>query len=213
MKKLILLAGGLCLGSVPAMAADAGLYFDVDAGQSTIHDISKSDFDAVVSSAATIQRSSLDDQGSSWSVAVGYRVSRFFAADLSYMELGAAKYRANITAGGTPLLYKASFSASGPAVAAMGILPLGRRFELRGRAGVIFAKTTLKQYATDFSSSISDGFDANSRNLFGGLSAAFNVTDTFAIHAGAQRFNKVGNEDELGESDVDVFSVGVTISQ
>ncbi len=219
MKKLILLAGTLCLGSAPAMAANAGLYFDVELGLSTFHDINKNDFDAALTSqGASIQDSSFDDQGSPWSAAVGYRVSRYFAADLSYIDLGAAKYRANVTSGGIPLLYKASLSAGGPAVAAMGILPLGTRFELRGRAGILFTQGVIKEYATDSLSSLSTASDAKSHDLFIGIGAAFKVTDTFAVHVGAQRFNKVGDKNtmedlDLQEVNVDVFSLGVTFSQ
>lgn len=209
--KRIVLACTLCLGSATAMAEDFGFYFDAALGQSALKDLSKSDFDSALN--ASIQSSTFDDKGSFWSVAAGYKACSYFAADLGFAELGAAKYRANITASGVPLLYKASLSSSGPTLAAMGILPIGSRFEIHGRGGLLFAKTSFKEYATDNTTSSSYAYSAKSRDFFFGVEAAFNITQNIAAHVGAQRFLNVGDKYETGESDIDVFSLGVTFKQ
>lgn len=216
MKRFVLLTSVLCLGSVSALAAEGGMYFDVQTGVSKAQDLKKSDFDLGVFAVSPLPagvNSKLDDQGSIWAVGLGYRPWRYFAADLSYVDLGTIQYRVTVPSEPT-YLYKKDVSASGPALTAMGILPLGRFVELKARTGLMFAKTSVKDYETYLSDVLAEATDTDSRNLFGGISVAFNITDSFAAYIGVQRFFKIGDDDLVGgESDVDVVTIGLSFSQ
>lgn len=206
--KKFLLAGLLYLGSTAAMAADSGLYFDISLGQSSIKDVDRAFFDDVFQGLTFA--SQFDDKGSAWSAAVGYKPLPYVAAELAYVDLGTVQYRANFSSGE---LYKAKLQARGPAIAAIGIFPIGSKFEVSGRVGWFFANGSIEEYATDFSTYTATGYgETDSRGLFFGGGAAFNATERFAIRVGWQRYKNVGNYENI-ESDVDVLSLGFTFSQ
>lgn len=205
-----MLAAALCLGSAAAVANESGLYFDVNLGQSTANDLKKRDFDVLASfPLGSINASKLDDSGSFWSAAVGFKPFSYFSAEIGWADLGDAKY----VASNSTLQYKARVSSSGPLIAANGLLPLGKRFELQGHAGIFLAKTSVTQYVTDFSNSAVFSQEAKTKEYFYGVGAAFNVTDTISTHLGVTRFNKVGDKNVTSESNVDVISLGVSFSQ
>lgn len=157
--------------------------------------------------------SSLDDKSSIWTVDAGYRPWPYFAADVGFADLGTAKYRANVLTGGSNNLYKYSITSGGPTLAVMGIVPIGHRFEVYGRGGLLFARTSLKEHAENTIDVWNGSATFKSRDLFAGIGAAFNFTDTVAVNVRAYRFFDVGDKYRTGESDVDAFSVGVTFRQ
>lgn len=213
MKKLLVLAGILSLGPMTALAADSGVYFDVSLGQAFAKDIgSKDDFDDVTNTyVGSVDSSTLDDTASSWSAVIGYKFLPYVAVDAGYVDFGTDKYRAILD--NSSYLYKNQISARGATLAAMGILPLGKRFELTARAGVLFSKTTLDVYLSDGLNNTSAALSTSSKDLFFGAGGAFKFTDRFSVRLGWQRFNDVGDKYETGESDIDVVSLGVTFSQ
>lgn len=212
--KKIILAGALCLGSTAAMAGDTGFYFDLSLGQAAISGLDKGDIDAALTDqGAAISSSKFDDTGSFWSATVGYKPIRYVAGEISYIDLGNAKYRAYFDYSGTAYWYKLDVSSGGIAAAAVGILPIGRWFEVRGRGGVLFAKTSVDEYQEISSANASFSDNGSSSNLFYGVEAAFNATRNFSIHLGYHRFNNVGDSDVTGKYDFDALNFGITFSQ
>lgn len=87
-----------------------------------------------------------DESDVGWNFALGYRVNKYLAAELTYVDAGDASLAATYS---TPSSLPASFpdvvsmytvNARGPAVSVLGSLPLSERWELFLRGGVLFAK-------------------------------------------------------------------------
>lgn len=209
--KRVVLACALLFGSTTVMAQTTGFYFDAALGMSTPKNITKSKLD-YLNGLSTSEVSSFDDKGTFWSAAAGYRPWPYFAADVGFAELGTVKYRINQ---GNSLVYKANMSSSGPTLAAMGILPIGSRFEIHGRGGLIFARSSYDAY---FPGSGNASVSAKSRDFFVGAEAAFNITETVAVRLSVHRFLSVGdshmiNGSDIDKSDIDTFSLGFTFRQ
>lgn len=222
MKKTIV-TGILALSSATALAAEGtGFYVIPNIGQSS-YDISQDDADDIALIAfefagfdVLAADSSLDDSGTAWSVVGGWKFSEYFAAEIGYLNLGKAKYRAEglVTDGFD--LYDATFgmdiSAKGPTAALVGIAPIGEQFDLHARLGMFFAKSKF-----DFSASLdgigaSDSFDASSNDLFYGIGAAYRFTDRFSLTLDYLIYKDVGDEDETGEADIDSLTLGAVFN-
>jgi hypothetical protein len=216
--KRFLMAGSLALLSGSALAdQDRGFYLNANFGQAQ-YDISQDDLDSVAiaafeSNGITVldAESSLDDEGSPWSLSGGYRFSRYLAVEVGYLDLGTAKYDATGTVG-IPGLGVADtdlgidISAKGPTVAAAVYAPIGEKFDVHGRLGMFFADTSF-----DIAVGLEDVFDSDevsesSQDFFGSIGAAFHFTPNFAASLDFTLFQDVG--DEL-ETNVDSLTLGV----
>lgn len=159
--------------------------------------------------------SSLDDSGTAWSMAAGWKFSRYFAAEIGYLSLGTAKYRAAglvSTPGGVVNAETGiELSSKGFTAAVVGALPLGKSFDLHARAGMFFAKTDLDLEIAvgDFSGSAAD--DGSSNDPFFGIGAAYHFTSHIAASFDYLLYKDVGN-DETGETDVGALTLGVIFS-
>ncbi len=150
-----------------------------------------------------------DDEAGAWALTAGYRAGRYFAFEVSYFNLG--KLEATDTfllpplAGGGTLTLHRELETSGPALAAMGILPLSDSWELYLRAGVFFADSELSTSFAGSSGSTTFGSEATSL----GAGAQFNWGEHWSARVEYQRFVEVGGDDFATDADVDVLSLGV----
>lgn len=191
----------ICAGSVSAAHAE-GWYFGLPGGV-TSSDIAKSDLDAAYGLAGS--ESSIDDSGSSWGADIGYQWGRHFAVEVGYVDLGEATY----TAAAYGL--ETSFQSNGPTVGAVGILPLGDRFELHGRAGVLFARTRITERLVDDNGDVlaHNGIKGNSKDPFLGVGAGWNINPEYTLRVDFRRFLDVGDSDETGEADIDQLYLSI----
>lgn len=205
---LALLAATLGLAPASNALAD-GFYFGLSGGLSMPDLPSKAEFDQVIL-AGTPAQSSLDDTGTAWGAQVGYRWGSYIAAEIGYVDLGKAEYEAVPT--GTPLRASVRFASSGVTLAAVGMLPLGERFDLYARGGVYFGDTRLRQKIEDLSTGESLAMvedTSSSKDLFAGIGAAWNITESFSLRLQYERYFGVGEDDETGKTDIDLLTFGV----
>jgi OmpA-OmpF porin, OOP family len=215
---------GLFAATLSTASADeaTGWYFGVRGGQATV-DISKEALDETVvfvfeEAGATVLSgsSSLDDSDTAWSLFGGYRVSRFFALEAGYQDLGAATYRSSGTIGifGVPGTFPASanvdFESSGFTAAGVGTIPMGEKFDVHGRLGVLFADTEATLSVGVAGESGSESFSASSQGMFYGVGAALHLGKNWSISLDYLMFKDVGDEEETGEADVDSVTLGVS---
>ncbi len=83
-----------------------------------------------------------DDEATAWGVLAGYRIIRYAAVELAYLNLGQLERTSTLftfapVPGGSDIRHE--LETTGPAASALGILPLGAHWELFVRAGVFFA--------------------------------------------------------------------------
>jgi OmpA-OmpF porin, OOP family len=136
---------------------------------------------------------SCDSKDSSWKILGGYQFSRHFAAELGYTDGG------SVTATFGSL--REEIEASVFDLVAVGILPVVDRLAVYGKLGLYRAET---EDTTNF------GFSAKETNtdITYGFGVRYDFSGKFALRGEWQRYADVGGG-EIGESDVDVISVGL----
>ncbi len=149
------------------------------------------------------------DEATGFGVVAGYKFNQYFALEASYIDLGSADYSAEalVTDGFVtfPMEVGASLEANGPAVAAVGSIPLSEAFAIYGKLGMFFADTEL---SVSIEGDAVDPFTATSEEVFYGAGIAWMIGERFAIDLAFQRFTDVGDEDENGEVDIDLTTIG-----
>ena len=222
---------GLVVSAVGALAGPVshaeGFYFGISGGVSSLDLGSKSSADVAAMEAAEEAAdeiglnvgsfdSSLDDSGTVWGLQVGYQWNKYVGAELGYIHLGQGKYKANI--GYTddfddPVVSEIStirFRSNGPTLALVGFLPVSERFDLSAKGGVYFSDTRMraKSVIPEIDDSIQFEEKDSAEDLFAGIGAAWNVSESYALRLEYQRFFDVG-DDDTGEADVDVVTLSV----
>jgi opacity protein-like surface antigen len=151
-----------------------------------------------------------DDKDTAWAVTSGYRIGRYAAVELAYLNLG--KLEANDLllpfppGSGAALTLHRELETTGPVVSALGILPLGDSWELFLRGGVFFADMEFTTSLAGTSSSQTQG----SKAVDVGAGVQFNRREHWSARLELQRFLDVGDDDTFSNSaDIDFLSLGV----
>jgi hypothetical protein len=218
------------LGLIFANAASAetgGLYFGLTGG-STSYEMggSKQDFDEAIGlpiaeaflfSGLDVfdYESSLDDTDMGFGLQVGYRFNRYVAAEVGYVDLGEGLYEANMTVTDgvevAPVEVSARVKSAGPTAAVLGMLPLGERFDVHAKAGLLFADTRLRSRVRDvaFAENVVHAETrASEAERFFGVGGTWNINDSYSVRFEYQRYLDLG-DDDAGEGDVDMVGLSV----
>ena len=200
-----------------AQEGNSGFYVGAFGGQAS-YDIAKEDMDDLfvfaldVAGLPIVQgESSLEDSDTGFGVIAGYRLTPYVAIEASYLDLGAAEYRLagfadlGATFGVIEFEGGADIEVTGPAVALVGIIPVSETIELYGKAGMFFSETDF----TVFIDTVSESATFSSEEIMYGAGMAWNLNPNWSLRLDFQRFADVGDEDELGEANIDQFSIGV----
>jgi OmpA-OmpF porin, OOP family len=175
---------------------------------------------------AGIGDSELDDTISAWGVQVGYRFGKYFAAEVGYANLGEASYRLPINVQVTvtdlgsgasasdvfPAERASALTSAGPTISAIGLFPIGERFDLQARAGIYLADTRLTNRIRDveFAENVAHRrVDASQTELLAGIGGTWHINENFSLRAEYQKFFDVGDDEKTGESDFDVINLSV----
>jgi OOP family OmpA-OmpF porin len=211
----------VALACAPLCAQGAGFYVDAGVGSASVGGFDKQELDGLIVEVGEdtfdsfdLNDSSVDKTDISFSLALGYRFTQHVALEAAYFQLGKARYEADVTVadGGNPpvdITMGFGFKTSGPAVSLVGILPVGASLELDARAGAYFAKTKVRVFATDGTTSESDslGSEENTSTLLG-IGATWSLTEKLGVRLGYTRLD----EAVAGEGDADVFSLAARLS-
>lgn len=205
------LAAMLATGSSPAEAIELGAYIAPGYSLNTII-MGKARADELFETGlgATFDSSSLDKKTRGYSLAVGYQLTRNFALEGSWINLGKMNYDFTFTATDSGTGQSAQFPGritnrrSGMAFAGVGTLPLGTSFALDARAGFLFGEHKLRVYVEDEPFA---GFNDSKTSLFYGVGATWFVTPYTGVVVGFNRFRQ-GHF----EADVNQLSIGFRYS-
>jgi OmpA-OmpF porin, OOP family len=131
------LAGAVaaCLVSLPAAAQDTGWYLGGAVGHASYREAC-ADFNAVAAPAAPFECTSKEHAAGK--AFAGWRFHRMLAVELSYLDFGEAKGEG--AAGGAPVNATTHVKAAG--ISALGFVPLGERFSVFGRLGIVNTRAT-----------------------------------------------------------------------
>ena len=141
-------AAVLCLSSACASAAEPGFYVTASLGTGD------EDPKSVGTNFGTSQfivhidpdQVTVDDGDLAWSVGLGYRVNKYLAAELEYIDFGTTNVAEHYSVdfpgmsfpGPAEFTLNYSSNVTGPALSLLGTLPVGENFELFLRGGALF---------------------------------------------------------------------------
>lgn len=203
-----------------AQAAEPGWYVLGFGGESSASGLSQGQvddnlaaiFDTVDLDVVSFS-SELDDSDTGFGIGGGYQLNDNFAFEFAYADLGSIGYRAagTVTDGVDTLDAEAVLgsSADGPVVSVLGILPIGERFSVFGRVGLALlnAKGTAR-ITVDGEEGRASQSSQKSDPMFG-VGVEYDLTKHFAIRLGWDRYLDVATENVAGDTDADLYSVGV----
>lgn len=204
----VLLSAGLGLA---ASAHAEGWYVVAFGGEAVSDGLNQNRLDEnLVDVGFDLQSSSLDDSDTGFGLAVGYQVNRNFAAELAYVDLGEVSYSAtNGQASPGNQDVALDTSAAGPVLSLLGILPVSSRFDVYARAGlaVMNVDGEARIAEGDASERVSDSTTRS--NAVFGVGGQYSFNNRFAVRLEWDRHFDVGSDDITGESDIDLFALGL----
>jgi OmpA-like transmembrane domain len=221
------------LGLIAAPTADAnevGFYIGANYGlvkkqvDRTDYDEFASDVHFFFSYTPTQESISFDESDQTFNLQAGYRINRFLAIEGAYADLGQITYRSQ-SQGMFPMdrgtiNTTVESETSGFVVSALGVLPLTYGWEIYARAGALFATNRFKInlgvrgeiFATPGGDSIVDEFSKGTTEYLGGVGVAMRLLDIYDLRLEFQRIFDAGLEETGGVGDIDVATLGVTVT-
>lgn len=159
---------------------------------------------------------STEDNDLGYNATFGYRFTRNLAVELGLVQFGSVESTGNADMdfgdGFVPVTLKFGFSAGGPMISALGILPLNDKFEFYGRLGYLFTSSE-----REFSSRI-DGRSGgtgssrgDSQDMVLGAGAAYHFNQAYSARLEYLKLDELGDPDRSGEEDLDVISLGIVV--
>jgi opacity protein-like surface antigen len=164
---------------------------------------------------------SADETDVGWNFSLGYRVNKYLAAELAYVDSGEASlvehYRplsfAPVPSPVTEINRSYTVTSRGPALSVLGSLPLGSKWELFLRGGVLFAKQEVEARTTAIGgtvvtpSPINRDFSDEVVTVGAGVQWAFLPRWTARLEY--QRTDDLQANEIMGESRIDQASLSV----
>lgn len=144
---------------------------------------------------------SCDDKDTAWKAFGGYQFHRNVAVELGYVDFGEA------SASGTLLGLPATASADAQAIelVAVGILPFTQQLSAYGKAGAY--RWDVDTRATAGAAAAGGGDDGTDFTY--GVGLKYDVTRNLAARVEYQRYNDLGNSNTTGQTDVNMWSIGL----
>jgi OOP family OmpA-OmpF porin len=203
-----------------ASAADDGWYIVGFAGEASAQNINQGELDqnavdafGAVGLTIVDATSNLDDSDTAFGLAAGYQVNRNFAAELAYVDLGDISYSATGTVTDGVDTFDAGLgidqSTSGPVFSVLGIVPIGERFTVFGRVGLALMSVDADATVSLDGETATDGVSTDRSNPIYGVGGEFSFNERFGVRLGWDRYANVGSDDQAGEVDIDVISLGL----
>jgi OmpA-OmpF porin, OOP family len=207
MKSRIALITALALVAGSAVAADSGFYVGAGVGYGKINvnnDKIDNAIDAGLSSTAfAVTKSSVSQGATPYSLTVGYKWMKYFATEISYIDLGNANYRSTISDGEVSGRVKGQWDAKGWPVSVLGIWPIDDAWSVFGRVGLFMGDVKLTYKAVDSNGALictqstcaRNHNSDNSTQFIGGVGTDFNFLDTWTARLEWQAMPSLGNDD------------------
>ena len=220
---------GWIVAARDAEAAERGFYVGGYGGQSSkdaerdFYELFNDDIQIFTFFAPTQETTSFDDSDTALGLVIGYRLTPHFAIEGGYGKFGDVAYKSRSSGNfpqdaGTEDI-GIDTEITGYTLAALGILPLSRNWELFARAGVLFAdnKITIRvtaegqQFLPPFGSfAVADSHGSTNWHAGFGISRRF--LDVYDLRLEYQRAFDVGDSGTGGKGDLDVMLLGLIVT-
>ncbi len=219
MKTKIALIAAMALVAGSAVAADSGFYAGAGIGYGKIN-VNSDKIDNNFNSFAfanelplEINNSDVGQGATPYSLTVGYKWMKYFATEISYIDLGNADYTGKVYNYNTDLnvgKIKGQWDAKGWPVSVLGIWPIDDAWSVFGRLGVFIGDVKLTAKATyDDGTLIVKGHESQSSTEFiGGVGTDFTFMDSWTARLEWQAMPSLGN-DEVGDGNWNNFQFSI----
>ncbi|MCK9283221.1 MAG: outer membrane beta-barrel protein [Rhodocyclaceae bacterium] len=203
--RLILALATIAAFTFSTSARAEGLYLAMSLGGSSYKaDTSEADRD-LVSAGATGLSSKLEKEDVAFKLQLGYKLNEHFAIEGGYVDLGNAKYSASFTGGSADIKVR----AEGFNIAALGIVPIGEKFSLFGKVGVIYAYLSANASGGGIASGAGGSESSTKLKSHWSIGGDYALNNNWAVRAEFERFSDLGDKNSVGGVDVDLVSVGL----
>ncbi len=149
-----------------------------------------------------------DDEANAFGGFVGYRIFPYAAVELAYTHLGTLhEYQPAIaiTPTVTTVAVESELETQGPALSVLALMPLTDRWDLYLRGGMLFADQKVSHSSVFPRQQTTYGSDS----LLFGAGTQFDFGAHWTVRLDFQRFDSVGEDNGIGDADIDVISLGV----
>lgn len=207
-----------------ARSEHSGVYFGVSLGQVTLKDLDaavaqatadlQAEADLLFGPGAATAIGKSEDSSPAVKLFAGYRFNKYLALEGMFAHLGQFEAKLSATDGVDTISESESWKVNGFGGAVVGDLPIGSRFALSARLGLIAAFTQWDWSSTDTMLGFTDKLSDSAWDVspFYGVGARFNFSRSFAIRAEYERYSKVGDAKRTGEFDLDMITAGVVFT-
>ena len=195
--------GTACFSSAQA-AGNPGWYGGVSLGRS-VEQLGSGAIDGALANQGLATASSLDHHSTSYNLFAGYEITPYFALEGGYVHLGKFDFSSAVSAPAADML-SGRFEAKGVDAAAVGILPFANNWSAFGKAGLLYAKTSLEGGSTG-AVALSDEHHWSTGPLLG-AGVGYDLTRNVALRAEYDRYFKVGDA-TVGKGDIDAMTARV----
>lgn len=224
MKRPVIIALALAgaLAGAPSGAAELGVYGGVlyaRADKDADRAIFAGEVQAIYDAAGFAPQSTsatFDTEDTTYGFVVGYRLSRNLAIEGGYLDLGEVSYRdrsSGVFDGETQMwLQNVDSDTSGIMLAALGVLPLSYRWEVYGRAGMLIASSEENVFLSDGLQGVRLQASKSGFDLLAGVGTSLTLVDVYSLRLEWLRVFDAGEDATLAEADVDLLTLGFTVS-
>ena len=198
-----------------AFAADEkGWYLGVSAGQ-TKADVDEAAFNSIyVAGGFTSASTSSDEKDTGWKVFGGYQLSKNWAVEGAYVDLGKATTKT--TATGPAGEYTGEGKTKGWSFSGVGTLPVSDSFAVFGKLGAFLWDVDSKcNKVSGAGSCAASTNNASGTDLTYGIGVKYDFTKNVGLRVEWERFKNTGDKFNTtgttgtGEADVDLLSLGI----
>jgi hypothetical protein len=161
---------------------------------------------------------STKDSDIGYQAVFGYRFMRYLAAELGLAQYGdlTASGRADVLFQGQPeflpTTVKLKNSISGPVFSAIGVVPFNDKFELFGRAGLLFASSKVEAVERADGEVIAFGnAKGDSTELVLGFGFSWNINPMYSIRGEVQKIDGVGESGSTAKEDLMVSGLALIV--
>ena len=213
-----------------AAAAERGFYVGGHFGQSSkdaprsFYELFNDDIQVFSFFAPTQQSVSFDDSDTAFGLIGGYRLTPHLAFEGGYVNLGQVTYTSR-SSGNFPLesgteTVTIESETTGFTVAALGVLPLSRNWELFTRAGALFADNKIRivvnaqgqQFIPPLGNRFSGSDSQSATNFYAGLGISRRFFEIYDLRLEYQRTFDAGDEATGGKGDLDTALLGLVVT-
>lgn len=213
-----------------AAAAERGLYVGGHFGQASkdaprdFYELFNADIQNFAFFTPTEQTTSFDDSDTAFGLVVGYRLAENFAIEGGYQNFGEVTHRSRASGNFPQEAGTANVAihteTTGFTLAAVGVLPLTRDWELYGRAGALFADNKIRivvtaegeRFIPPLGNRFSASDSAGTIGAYAGLGIARRFFDIYHLRLEYQRAFDAGDDDSGGKGDLDAALLGLIVT-